>query len=79
MQSRQETKNTTISRAKVAAAFGKSNEEFNVFLPVLLATGFPVPGEGGNSFDIASLLEWLVSQQENQVALMQSIKLQMMN
>jgi len=65
---------TKILFKAIASAFEMSESEFQSYLPTLMASGFPSPEGEARHFSSTSLLEWLVRQQEQHVALLNSIK-----
>jgi len=62
-----------VSRAKLAGVFGKSEMEFSSIFAMLLLAGFPKPTEPEGLIDVQDVLEWVVSQQEMLVVVLQSL------
>lgn len=59
----------TVGLARVAQAFGKNEEQFCDLIPALEALGFPTPNSSDDGIKVCDLIDWLVNQQEANLAI----------
>jgi hypothetical protein len=67
---------TVVTLDEIAAALNKRQEEMSSLMSSLYGLGFPQP-DLGNSYNLAQVLDWLVNQQEMNLALVSMLSAKM--